>query len=76
MKNDRATTTNGTAANSGFERELWKAADALGSNMDAAEYKHVVLGENCWRDILGRPIFDMSDWRGHPPGGKRIWEGG
>lgn len=28
----------------GFEAELWKAADALRSNMDAAEYKHVVLG--------------------------------
>mgnify|MGYP000053032031 CR=1 FL=1 len=31
-------------ANLGFESELWKAADALRSNMDAAEYKHVVLG--------------------------------
>lgn len=28
----------------GFESELWKAADALRNNMDAAEYKHVVLG--------------------------------
>jgi type I restriction enzyme M protein len=28
----------------GFEAELWKAADALRSNMDAAEYKHIVLG--------------------------------
>src|SRR5262249_16095149 len=38
--------TNGStsAANLGFEAELWKAADALRSNMDAAEYKHVVLG--------------------------------
>jgi len=27
-----------------FEAQLWKAADALRSNMDAAEYKHVVLG--------------------------------
>ena len=31
-------------ANIGFEAELWKAADALRNNMDAAEYKHVVLG--------------------------------
>jgi len=31
-------------ANLGFEKELWQAADALRSNMDAAEYKHVVLG--------------------------------
>ena len=35
---------NHSAANLGFETELWRAADALRSNMDAAEYKHVVLG--------------------------------
>ena len=35
---------NETGANLGFESELWRAADALRSNMDAAEYKHVVLG--------------------------------
>jgi len=28
----------------GFEKQLFKAADALRNNMDAAEYKHVVLG--------------------------------
>src|SRR5689334_20343293 len=33
-----------TGANLGFESQLWQAADALRSNMDAAEYKHVVLG--------------------------------
>lgn len=27
-----------------FEAKLWAAADALRNNMDAAEYKHVVLG--------------------------------
>ena len=27
-----------------FETKLWQAADALRNNMDAAEYKHVVLG--------------------------------
>jgi len=31
-------------ANLGFEQKLWSAADKLRSNMDAAEYKHVVLG--------------------------------
>ena len=35
---------NGTGANLGFEEKLWQAADALRANMDAAEYKHVVLG--------------------------------
>jgi len=31
-------------AHLGFEAKLWAAADALRNNMDAAEYKHVVLG--------------------------------
>ncbi len=31
-------------ANLGFEAKMWKAADKLRNNMDAAEYKHVVLG--------------------------------
>ena len=30
--------------NIGFEEKLWQAADRLRSNMDAAEYKHVVWG--------------------------------
>ena len=30
--------------NGAFEAKLWAAADALRNNMDAAEYKHVVLG--------------------------------
>ena len=42
LKN-RATQIKAAAA-VGFESELWRAADALRSNMDAAEYKHVVLG--------------------------------
>jgi type I restriction enzyme M protein len=28
----------------GFEQKLWQAADKMRNNMDAAEYKHVVLG--------------------------------
>jgi type I restriction enzyme M protein len=36
------TLANGTPL--GFESKLWAAADALRNNMDAAEYKHVVLG--------------------------------
>jgi len=38
---------NGTKSNGGdlgFEATLWQAADKLRSNMDASEYKHVVLG--------------------------------
>lgn len=31
-------------ANLGFEKKIWGAADTLRGNLDAAEYKHVVLG--------------------------------
>jgi type I restriction enzyme M protein len=33
-----------SAANVGYEAQLWQMADALRGSMDAAEYKHVVLG--------------------------------
>ncbi len=32
------------SATTGYEGKLWKMADALRGSMDAAEYKHVVLG--------------------------------
>ncbi len=35
---------NGNGANLGFEEKLWLAADKMRGHMDAAEYKHVVLG--------------------------------
>ncbi len=38
-----ANANNNTAA-IGFEQQIWAAADILRGNMDAAEYKHVVLG--------------------------------
>jgi type I restriction enzyme M protein len=38
------TKTADSAASLGFEAKLWLAADKLRNNMDAAEYKHVVLG--------------------------------
>lgn len=31
-------------SNLGFEQKLWQAADKMRNNIDAAEYKHVVLG--------------------------------
>jgi type I restriction enzyme M protein len=37
-------TLNASSALDGLEAKLWAAADALRNNMDAAEYKHVVLG--------------------------------
>ena len=36
--------SNSNGANIGYEAQLWQMADALRGSMDAAEYKHVVLG--------------------------------
>ena len=33
-----------SSANIGFEQQIWKAADILRGNIDASEYKHVILG--------------------------------
>ena len=35
---------NGNGSTLGFEAKLWLAADKLRNNLDAAAYKHVVLG--------------------------------
>jgi type I restriction enzyme M protein len=43
-KQENRTAGNATAANVGYEAQLWQMADALRGSMDAAEYKHVVLG--------------------------------
>ena len=40
----KKTAARATGANVGYEAELWQMADALRGSMDAAEYKHVVLG--------------------------------
>jgi type I restriction enzyme M protein len=41
---NHTTHSNATSATIGYEAQLWKMADALRGSMDAAEYKHVVLG--------------------------------
>ena len=41
-KNSTAANNNGATV--GYEAQLWAMADALRGSMDAAEYKHVVLG--------------------------------
>jgi len=44
MARTKSNGTNSSTANLGFEAKLWLTADKLRNNMDAAEYKHVVLG--------------------------------
>jgi type I restriction enzyme M protein len=41
-KTSRSKSNNGATV--GYEQQLWQMADALRGSMDAAEYKHVVLG--------------------------------
>ena len=41
-KSEKANGSNGATLE--FEQTLWLAADKLRNNLDAAEYKHVVLG--------------------------------
>ena len=43
-KKKRNTKSNKNGATLGFEAKLYQAADKLRNNLDAAEYKHVVLG--------------------------------
>ena len=42
LNSDQQSSTNGSSLE--FEAKLWSMADALRNNMDAAEYKHIVLG--------------------------------
>ena len=44
MAKKKSDSAKSSAANLGFEAKLWLTADKLRNNMDAAEYKHVVLG--------------------------------
>src|SRR5210317_1810514 len=57
--------TNGTI---GFEQKLWIAADKLRGHMDAAEYKHVVLGliflkyiSDAFRELHERLQAEVAD---------------
>jgi type I restriction enzyme M protein len=43
-RKNNLSTANVTGATVGYEAQLWQMADALRGQMDAAEYKHVVLG--------------------------------
>jgi len=70
MAKSAKATNNG--ASLGFEQKLWQAADKLRSNLDAAEYKHVVLGliflkyisdsfQEHYQALLSDPMADPED---------------
>jgi type I restriction enzyme M protein len=44
MAKQKRETKKNNGATVGYEQQLWQMADALRGSMDAAEYKHVVLG--------------------------------
>ena len=64
---------NGTA-NLGFEAKLWLTADKLRNNMDAAEYKHVVLGliflkyiSDSFEEHRAKLLAGVGDYEGANP---------
>lgn len=61
---------NGTIV--GFEETLWSAADKMRNNMDAAEYKHVVLGliflkyiSDSFEETYQKALKRSGEIRGH-----------
>jgi type I restriction enzyme M protein len=63
-----------STANIGFEAKLWLAADKLRNNMDAAEYKHVVLGlifikyiSDAFEEMRARLVEGKGDYEGADP---------
>lgn len=57
-----------------LEKKLWKAADKLRKNMDAAEYKHVVLGliflkyiSDAFEELYNKLSAGKGDYEGADP---------
>ena len=68
------TKKNDSSANLGFEAKLWLTADKLRNNMDAAEYKHVVLGliflkyiSDTFEEHRARLVAGKGDYEGANP---------
>lgn len=62
------------AENNELEKTLWAAADKMRSNMDAAEYKHVVLGliflkyiSDAFNDLYQRLVENKGEYEGSDP---------
>jgi type I restriction enzyme M protein len=68
----KSTTENGKEEP--IEKQLWKAADKLRKNIDAAEYKHIVLGliflkyiSDAFEDLHARLKSGKGDYAGADP---------
>lgn len=73
MKKTSSNTTANTA-NLGFEAKLWLTADKLRNNMDAGEYKHVVLGliflkyiSDSFEEMRAKLLAGEGDYAGADP---------
>ena len=55
----RSTKTQADGGVTDYKSDLWSMADALRGSMDAAEYKHVVLGLIFLKSI-GKPDLSMN----------------
>src|ERR1700679_417854 len=73
MARDKSS-SDGNGANLGFEAKLWLAADKLRNNMDAAEYKHVVLGliflkyiSDAFEELHAALVAGKGDYEGSDP---------
>ena len=69
-----ASKNNDSSATIGFEAKLWLAADKLRNNMDAAEYKHVVLGlifikyiSDAFEEMRAKLIAGKGEYAGSDP---------
>lgn len=77
MARPRSSSSNASASSTahlGFDAKLWLAADNLRSNMDAAEYKHVVLGliflkyiSDTFEEHRAKLVAGNGDYKGSNP---------
>ena len=74
MAKANASSASHSSANLGFEATLWSAADKLRNNMDAAEYKHVVLGliflkyiSDSFEEHRAKLLAGKDDYKGSNP---------
>ncbi|CAK0766926.1 Type I restriction enzyme HindI methylase subunit [Gammaproteobacteria bacterium] len=73
-KRKNSETADSRGATLGFEAKLWLTADKLRNNMDAAEYKHVVLGliflkyiSDTFEEHRAKLIAGQGDYEGANP---------
>ena len=74
MAKGNSTKASTSSATIGFEAKLWLTADKLRNNMDAAEYKHVVLGliflkyiSDTFEEHRAKLVAGKGDYQGANP---------